>query len=187
MNAIFERAWAKLVGKEGGFSDDPHDSGGATRWGITEGVARDDGYTGPMLELPLERAQSIAKRKYWDTLRLDDVALIDERLAHELLDTAYNMGPPTAAIFLQRALNVLNRSNRTPPDYPELVVDGRLGAFTLAALAAFVRFRGARGLIVLLRTVNCLQGARYVELAERREKDESFMFGWISQRVEIPS
>lgn len=187
MNAVFERAWAKLLGVEGGFVDDPNDSGGKTRFGITEAVARDDGYAGPMRELPLERAQSIAKRKYWDVLRLDDVAMLDERLAHELLDTAYSMGPPTAAVFLQRSLNVLNRSHRDPADYPEVKVDGRLGNFTLAALTAFIRFRGPRGVLVLLRALNCLQGERYIDLAERRTKDEAFLYGWLNQRVEIPA
>lgn len=187
MNAVFERAWRKLVGIEGGFSDDPLDSGGATRFGVTEAVAREDGYDGPMRELPLERAQSIAKRKFWDKLRLDDVAMLDDRLAYELLDTSYNMGDEFAAKFVQRSLNALNRSNREVPDYPEIVVDGRLGPFTLAALTAFVRFRGPMGQIVLLRALNCLQGARYIDLAERREKDESFLFGWIRERVEIPN
>lgn len=187
MNAIFERAWAKLVGIEGGFSDNPHDRGGATRWGVTEAVARADGYLGEMAELPLERAQRIAKANYWDVLRLDDVAMLDERLAFELLDTAYNMGPGRAAEFLQRCLRALNRSHRDPPDYPEVLVDGQVGPFTLAALAAFIRFRGATGRLVLLRALNSLQGARYVELCEGRERNEEFLFGWLRERVEIPS
>lgn len=187
MSTAFERAWAKLVGIEGGFADDPLDPGGATRWGITEGVARHNGYAGPMSELPLERARAIAQRQYWNALRLEEISFLDERIAYELLDTGYNMGTPVAATFLQRTLNVLNRSHRQPPDYPELVVDGRIGSVTLAALSAFLRFRGPRGRLVLLRALNCLQGAGYVEICERRERSEEFFFGWISERVEIPS
>ena len=31
--------------------------------------------------------------------------------------------------------------------------------------------------------LNCLQGAYYVDLAERREKDQRFMYGWLTHRV----
>jgi hypothetical protein len=36
---------------------------------------------------------------------------------------------------------------------------------------------------VMLKTLNCLQGARYIELAEHRQKNEEFVFGWIRARV----
>jgi len=37
--------------------------------------------------------------------------------------------------------------------------------------------------LVLCRALNCLQGAYYIELAERREKDERFVYGWLKNRV----
>ncbi len=39
--------------------------------------------------------------------------------------------------------------------------------------------------MVPLRALNALQGAFYVELAERRAKDEAFVYGWLLNRVEI--
>jgi len=36
---------------------------------------------------------------------------------------------------------------------------------------------------VLLTALNCSQGARYLELAEGREKNEDFLFGWVLNRV----
>ncbi|KKM08171.1 hypothetical protein LCGC14_1726580, partial [marine sediment metagenome] len=47
MNA-FDSATKHTLGIEGDFSDDPADSGGATKWGITESVARAFGYSGRM-------------------------------------------------------------------------------------------------------------------------------------------
>ena len=44
----FDKAWEETGRAEGGFVDDPDDSGGATNWGITEKVARKQGYTGHM-------------------------------------------------------------------------------------------------------------------------------------------
>ena len=49
----FEHAFERLIGHEGGFVDHPSDPGGATRYGITERVARANGYTGSMREFPL--------------------------------------------------------------------------------------------------------------------------------------
>ena len=51
---------------EGGYSNrNPEDDpGGETMWGVTARVAREDGYTGPMRDLPLERAKSIARRAW---------------------------------------------------------------------------------------------------------------------------
>ena len=36
---------------------------------------------------------------------------------------------------------------------------------------------------VLLRALNCSQGARYLELAEGREANEDFLYGWVKERV----
>ena len=53
-----------IIGREGGFSDHPADRGGATRWGITEAVARAHGWTGPMREFPRAEAEAIYRRIY---------------------------------------------------------------------------------------------------------------------------
>jgi len=38
---------------------------------------------------------------------------------------------------------------------------------------------------VLLRALNCLQGERYIALAEGRPKDEAFIYGWLRTRVTL--
>src|SRR3546814_13966192 len=43
------------IGKEGGYSNHPADKCGPTMWGITERVARKNGYTGDMRNLPRDR------------------------------------------------------------------------------------------------------------------------------------
>ena len=37
-----------VIGREGGYSNHPADRGGPTRWGVTEAVARANGYRGDM-------------------------------------------------------------------------------------------------------------------------------------------
>ena len=171
---------AQVIAREGDYSDHPADRGGATRFGISEAVARADGYTGPMRRLPLERAEAIYRRLYWIAPGLEGVAALAPRLAGELFDTGVNMGTAVAATFLQRALNALNRGAR---DYPDLAADGRIGPATLAALRAFLRHRGTGGEIVLLKAVEALQGERYLTLAERRPANEAFLYGWLADRL----
>lgn len=169
-----------VIAREGGYGADPADRGGATCLGITEAVARQQGYSGAMRDMPRDTARAIYKRLYWERPGLDRVAERAPRLAAELFDTGVNMGPAVAAGFVQRALNALNRG---ASDYPDVAVDGAIGAKTLAALDGYLRRRGATGEAVLIRAVDALQGARYIDLAEARPADEAFVYGWLANRV----
>lgn len=173
-----------VIDREGRYVNHPADRGGPTCWGITEAVAREQGYDGPMRDLPRSEAVSVYRRLYWLRPGLDKVALRAPKIAAELFDTGVNMGSATAAGFLQRALNALNRAAR---DYPDVAVDRDIGPRTLAALDGFLRARGAGGEIVLLRAMEALQGERYVALAERRPSQEAFLYGWLANRIDDAS
>lgn len=182
MSDAFDAAIDELLGIEGDYADDPADSGGKTRFGITEAVARRHGYTGAMRALPAALAKGIYRADYWDAQNLAAVAMLSRKIALELFDTGVNMGTSQAGEFLQMSLNAFNRQ---ATDYPDTEVDGAVGPATINALAAFLKRRGKDGEVVLLRALNALQGAAYIELAERREKDERFVFGWFLQRIAI--
>lgn len=169
-----------LIEREGGFANHPADRGGRTKYGITEAVARAQGYRGAMRNLPRDEAATIYKRLYWLRPRFDQVAKRSAKIAAELFDTGVNMGPAVAATFLQRALSALNRERK---DYPDLVPDGKIGPATLAALDAFLKIRRPGGEAVLLRALDALQGERYLRLAERRPANEAFLYGWLANRL----
>lgn len=169
-----------VIDREGGYVHYPADRGGATRFGITEAVARANGYTGDMRHFARPAAVAIYRQLYWSRPGLDRVADRAPALAAELFDTGVNMGPAVATGFLQRALNALNRGGR---DYPDVVPDGRIGARTLAALDAFLATRGAGAETVLVKAVEALQGERYLSLAEQRPANEAFLYGWLAQRI----
>jgi len=176
----FQNALRHTLGIEGAFSDDQADSGGATKWGITEFVARAFGFTGLMQNLPLSLAQQIYRKNYWDLLNLDLIAELSADVAAELFDTAVNCGVGFAGKSLQRSLTVFNRNGE---DYADLIVDGLIGQMTIVAFRAFLDKRGLDGETVLLRALNGLQAVKYIELAERRSKDERFVYGWLLNRV----
>ena len=115
----FDTAFALLLGHEGDFSDHPADKGGATRFGITEKVAREVGYKGDMRELPAELARRIYLERYWKPISADD---LPPGVRYAVFDAAVNSGPHQAALWLQRALGVQ--------------ADGVIGPKTLAAAYA---------------------------------------------------
>lgn len=177
---MIEEALDRLIAKEGGYSNDPRDTGGETMFGVTARVARANGYAGSMKAMTREQAKAIYRSQYWIKPGFADVSLINQAVAEELFDTGVNMGPGNASEFLQIALNGLNNQAR---DYPDIGEDGDIGPGTLAALRAYLAKRGKDGEAVLVKALNCLQGARYIDLARGRMSQESFLFGWLRTRV----
>jgi len=172
----------RVIGTEGGFVDHPSDRGGATRWGITEAVARAYGYTGAMRDLPRPVAQDIYRKRYWLEIGLDRIAVECPDLATHLFDVAVNMGASVPGAWLQRLLNALNRGGA---DYPDMEVDGRIGSMTVQALRSFHTLRGSDGESVLIKGIQILKGARYIALAEGDRSQEAFLYGWLVNRINL--
>ncbi|RXJ10441.1 glycoside hydrolase family 108 protein [Lelliottia nimipressuralis] len=172
-----------LLKREGGYVDHPSDKGGPTNWGITAKTALSHGYS-DIRSLTEEQARAIYEADYWYGPRFDQVAEVSPAIADELCDTGVNMGPAFASKFFQRWLSALNLQGKI---YPDLEADGRIGPRTISALKALLQYRGKDGELVMLRGLNSSQGARYLELAEAREANEDFLFGWMLNRVEISS
>lgn len=115
----FDQAFDRLLGHEGGFVDDPRDPGGATNFGITQAVARAEGYAGPMRDLPVAKAKDIYRARYWAPVRADE---LPDSVRFDVFDAAVNHGASQSAKWLQRAVG-------TQPD-------GVIGAVTVAAARA---------------------------------------------------
>ncbi|MCD0203284.1 hypothetical protein LO750_04635 [Klebsiella aerogenes] len=171
-----------ILGKEGGYVDHPNDKGGPTNWGITQATARAHGYAGDMRNLTREQALSILEADYWYGPRFDQVATVSSVIAAELCDTGVNMGPSVPVKWLQRWLNAFNNQQKL---YPDLVADGQIGPRSISALKSYLAARGKDGEEVMLRALNCSQGQRYLELAEGRPANESFVYGWVKERVKL--
>lgn len=166
----------ELIRREGGYVNNPADKGGETNFGITIGTARNYGYTGHMYDLPRGVAEAIYRKQYFTDPGFDRVALVSMPVAEELFDTGVNMGTSVPGPWLQRWLNAFLEA-------APLVVDGAIGPATINALRAFLARRGAEGETVLVRGLNCLQGARYLDLTEHRVANKAFIYGWMLNRV----
>lgn len=170
-----------LIKREGGYVNNPVDRGGATKYGITEAVARSNGFKGNMRDLPLDVAKAIYQKQYWILPRFDQVNALSSLVAQELLDTGVNCGTGFAKPLLQRALNLLN--NQGKAGWSDLAIDGIYGTATLNALKTYLDKRGKGGEKVLVRVLNIMQGQRYIEICERNPTQEQFFYGWIANRI----
>ena len=144
------RAIDELIQREGGYSDHPADKGGPTMYGITERVARENGYLGSMRDMPRTLAETIYLGRYW--LQTNISRLRPQSVAEEVLDSAVLHGPGTAIMWLQVALNAFNGNGKM---YPDCKTDGILGTKTIEAVAAYMAARGKQdGEAVLVRALN---------------------------------
>lgn len=172
---------------EAGYVDDPDDSGGITNHGVTQALANQYkttlktkfGWNGNMRNLTTEMAFFIYKTHFWDKMKLDDVMKRSVFLADRLFDLGINAGKSVAVKNLQRYLNVMNNRQTY---WKDIDADGAMGPKSLAALDAYIAKRGATGKDYLIDAMLDMQSTYYIELAERREKDEKFIYGWQARK-----
>ena len=113
----YDQAYDLLIKHEGGFSNHPDDKGGATMWGVTEQVARQNGYTGPMKDLSQPFAKIIYRKLYWDAVSAEQ---LPDEVRYSVFDAAVNSGTGRAIKWLQQAVGETQ--------------DGVIGSMTLRAV-----------------------------------------------------
>lgn len=176
MSRAFEYAFAQTIAREGLYTNNPNDSGGETKFGVT--AATWAAYCAELRpldrrgvrDITLDDAKGVYAHGYWEPLGLDHIA--DHRISAELFDTAVNCGLKTAAEIAQRAVNLTRKELVAP-----ITVDGRLGPITRQAINTIA----AKYPIPLLAALNGFQFERYVELAEKYPKNREFLNGWLSR------
>ena len=155
----FDDCFDIVVGNEGGYVNDKADHGGATKFGITESVAKASGYAGEMRNFPISQAKLIYASGYWKPCHCD---LIGAPLDLVVFDTAINCGAHAAVKMLQQALGV--------------EADGAWGEETLHAVKTS-HLAGAALMMLNIRE------QFYRKLADRDATQERFLRGWLN-RVE---
>ncbi|WP_338871753.1 glycosyl hydrolase 108 family protein [Spirosoma sp. SC4-14] len=189
--ADFNKAFDLTMSNEGGLANHPSDKGGLTYKGITSrdwpnwpgwvqvnNARRQTGDTDKINRILANDAElqlnvrKFYKLNYWDVNKLDQFD--NQAIAEEVFDTGVNCGWKTAAMMLQRTLNLLNIVQTL---YPNIVVDGAIGPKTLELVNKHPRPKE------VLKVLNGLQFARYVGIAENEESQEVFFRSWLSRVV----
>lgn len=109
----FERFIERVLAHEGGYSLDPRDPGGETKFGISKRSYPDL----DIKALTREAAVDIYRRDFWVRVHGDE---LPRQFAFQALDAAVNHGIGNAVRWMQRAANVAD--------------DGAIGPVTLAAI-----------------------------------------------------
>lgn len=110
----FDRAFAAIVGVEGGYVNDPKDPGGETKFGLSHRANPDL----DIERLTLEQAKNLYLLRYWQPARCDSFPW---PLSLFVFDASVNQGGLIATKMLQAAAGT--------------VQDGILGKNTLTAIA----------------------------------------------------
>lgn len=120
---------AHFFATEGGYSDNPHDPGGPTKYGITIYDARKYGAefgwiahptAADIRDMPKAFAMQVLSAKYWDAVRGDD---LPSGLDYSVADYGLNSGVSRAIKVLQRLVDV--------------TADGELGPISMAAVVSY--------------------------------------------------
>lgn len=170
---------------EAGWVNHNDDLGGETNHGITRATADEHkslwvkhNWNGDMRTLPIALAYEIYQVAWWDRMQLNSILTIYPMLADRLFDFAINAGRANAGRSLQRLLNVLNRKES---DYKDLVVDGGVGPRTIEALRTYAARNGDEALGRITMLLYSMQNYHYVDICEKRARNESFMNGWAAR------
>ena len=129
MTMNFDIAFAKLIGHEGGYTSNPKDPGGETKFGISK-----RSYPAvDIADLTVDDAKAIYKHDFWDRAQCDR---LPPDLAFQVFDGAVNSGIGNSIRWLQEAAGV--------------AVDGVVGPLTLRKVGdmdtgiAIARYNGVR-------------------------------------------
>jgi lysozyme family protein len=110
----FDKSVELIMYFEGGYIDDPNDSGGETKYGISKRTFPEE----DIKNLTIDRAREIYKKHYWDKIQADKMP---DGVNTMVFDFAVNAGVYRAIKELQKVLKVTS--------------DGVLGNKTLAAIS----------------------------------------------------
>ena len=139
----FERAFSIIIGQEGGYSDNPHDPGGETKYGISKRAYPDL----DIKNLTLYQAKGIYYEDYWAHIHGDELTW---PLNCFVFDSAVNQGVHKATVLLQQAL--------------QTSADGIIGPITLTLANKASTWNLAR--FMYLRLSEYQKNANFVRFGE---------------------
>jgi len=164
-----EQSLEWLLEEEGGFSNHPSDTGGATMYGVTQAT-----YNGwrkaikaspqAVSKITKEEAFRLYKSMYWDEAGCDKLPW---PVNYMVFDAAVNSGPSRGSKWLQEALHVTQ--------------DGKLGPKTLKALNDVLSNEPG---VLIFRIIDArLQFL--VSLIKRKPSQLAFLNGWMRRLLRV--
>ena len=155
----FEKAFEYIIQNEGGYVFEKNDSGGETKFGITN-------RSYPSLnirDLTFEDAKKIYYRDFWQKGKFEEID--DEKVATQVFDLSVNLGIRSAVTVLQRALRSVGETVQE---------DGLMGPETLlATLNSDPR--------CLLAAIKSEAAGYYRQIVAKNPSQQKFLKGWLNR------
>jgi lysozyme family protein len=159
--AVFDK---DIILIEGDYTNDPDDSGGETKYGISKNSYPHE----DIKNLTIERAIEIYTRDFWNPNNLSSIQ--DQTTANLVFRFIVNAGKDTAIRTLQECLNTF------VPIIPSVNIDGVLGKRTLQAINNIRTIR----LHDTFRVATCRY---YLNLVKRKPSQVKYFKGWINRAL----
>lgn len=172
----FDEAFKQIAKYEGGYGNDPHDSGGETYCGISRRFHPNwHGWYiidnnkpiryNKTLDCLKEDVYNFYKERYWHKL-IDQV--YNQKLSEELFDVSVNMGSYRAIMFLKSSLKSMSY---------DIKVDGILDNITLRILED--NRNDTTFMDSLTVKVNELQKNRYYQIIRNNPSKVKYLKSWL--------
>ena len=187
--ADFNISFRLVMQMEGGYVNNPVDRGLETYKGITkkwfpswqgfkviDQLRHEPGFPKNLennVELQL-MVKQFYRLNFWNALWLDKIN--SQEVANELFDISVNMGQAVAAEIAQRSLNLMNKNQKL---FPNLKVDGKVGALSAKAINNVCMMKANHD--TFLKVLNVFQGWKYISICEKDESQEEFFIGWMTR------
>lgn len=161
-----------IIRREGGDKEtnDPTDSGGRTKYGISEKANPEAWADG---DVSHDEAAGLYQKKYITAEHFEQIK--DETLRHQVIDFGVPSGPNTGAKLLQQLVGVK--------------ADGEIGPKTLEAIENYPggKLFGVEvpGNVLLNLAFRDARIMFYATLAKIRPKDLKYLLGWIKRAQEF--
>lgn len=155
--ADFYKEINKVLQREGGYVNDPHDKGGETNFGISKRAFPNV----DIKNLTADDARAIYKEHYWDRVKGDEIE--SQIVAGEVFDMAVNAGVRTSSKMTQAIIGTL--------------ADGIIGSKTLEALNGVDDEK-------FVLAFKLARVARYTNIANKNPTQRKFLRGWINRVME---
>ncbi|MDK1290097.1 glycoside hydrolase family 108 protein [Pseudoalteromonas umbrosa] len=159
--SVFEQVFEVLLEFEGYMSDDKHDAGGLTKYGISQRAY-------PSLDianLTIDDAKRIYYTDYFLKAKCDQ---LPTELACHVFDTAVNMGVSRAIRFMQRAIKT--------------TADGIFGKGSRAALQQALSNRGETNIALDYLSY---RSVFYSRIVQRNQTQQKYLRGWLRRTYRL--
>lgn len=163
----FPYAMSIVFMHEGGLTDDPHDSGGITNFGITLPFLKQynpNATVDDIKNLTKSDAEKIYRELIWDKYNYQKIE--DTQIAAKIFDMSVSIGEYESHVLAQRAINALTR-------YP-IQVDGILGPISFSKINDLAP-------LYLLNELRDLLKRYYLLVVSKNPEDKVFLKGWLNR------